>query len=573
MFEYILSFSVDEKRIMFYNKKRLSYNMFQKCIYLLVILDLSITECEVDSVKKRRNKKRAELLKVACVGIGIACLVLTGCQKTPEESAVVSKADGLSENVIAKPLEAGETRKMDIPAHWKMEELRNKDRMLLQVDLDLEEKQLGNLPVIETKNHVLTEEELKELVEYFTEGEKLYECQPYTKDVYEEVISRIENGEGMYAASYHWLDQLKIKQSIESGMELAPKKSAEQEKKKIEFTTRFVDEGYEKAVMERIGTALEDFDMYENREEKVWFEADAGGVGAERKARIKAETYDATVGNSSSFSWTTGLGSYPYQEFDSIRMFYTYQMENTFTPQMLERLDLFEELYANSTFNKTAGAAQAEQVIKELGISDMSLSLEEQVLWFPQNSYTEGSDSIGETDDLWWMADPAVTECGYRYTFSREIGGLNVMVGNTAVIETTEEMYSPPFPAETITITVTESGVKSFVWEGMSEEVKLITENTELLPFEKIQERLADQIFYWYSGCTAGQPEDDPTQFQYRVTDAKMGYTYITAYKNPEHAWLVPAWSFTAIEGKGGEDIQYLTYIIEALEGCVITRE
>ena len=501
------------------------------------------------------------MLKKACVGIGIACFVLTGCQKTPEESAVVSKEDGLSKNVIAKPLEAGETREMDIPAHWQMEELRNKDRMLLQADLDLEEKKLGNLPVIEMKNHVLTEEELKALVEYFTEGEKLYECQPYTKDVYEEVISRIENGE------------LKIKQSAESGMELAPGKSALQEKKKIEFTTRFVDEGYEKAVMEQVGAALEDFDLYENRDEKVWFEVDAGGIGPERKARIKAETYDPEVGNSSSFSWTTGLESYSYQEFNSRRMFFTSQMENTFTPQMLERMDLFEERYTNSTFDKAAGAAQAEQVIKELGIADMSLSSEEQVLWFPQNSYTEGSDRIGQTNDLWWMADPAATECGYRYIFSREIGGLNVMVGNTAVIETTEEMYSPPFPAETITITVTESGVKSFVWEGMSEEVKLITENTELLPFEKIQERLAEQIFYWYSGCTAGQPEDDPTQFQYRVTDAKMGYTYITAYKNPEHAWLVPAWSFMVIEGKGGEDMQYLSYLIEALEGRAITGE
>ena len=522
---------------------------------------------------QRRDRKRAELLKKACVGIGIASFVLTGCQKTPEESAVVSKEDGLSKNVIAKPLEAGETREMDIPTHWQMEELRNKDRMLLQADLDLEEKKLGNLPVIEMKNHVLTEEELKALVKYFTEGEELYECQPYTKDVYEEVISRIENGEGMYAASYHWLERLKIKQSAESGMELAPEKSALQEKKKIEFTTRFVDEGYEKAVMEQVGAALEGFDLYENRDEKVWFEVDAGGVGTERKARIKAETYDPEVGNNSSFSWTTGLESYSYQEFDSRRMFFTSQMENTFTPQMLERMDLFEERYTNSTFDKAAGVAQAEQVIKELGIADMSLSSEEQVLWFPQNSYTEGSDRIGETNDLWWMADSATTECGYRYIFSREIGGLNVMVGNTAVIETTEEMYSPPFPSETITITVTESGVKSFVWEGMSEEVKLIAENTELLPFEKIQERLAEQIFYWYSGCTAGQPEDDPTQFQYRVTDAKLGYTYINAYKNPEHAWLVPAWSFTAIEGKGGEDWQYLSYLIEALEGRAITGE
>ena len=88
------------------------------------------------------------MLKKACVGIGILCFILTGCQKTPEESAVVSKAGGLSENVIAKPLEAGETRENDIPAHWKMEELRNKDRMLLSADLDLGRRSWGIFPLL-----------------------------------------------------------------------------------------------------------------------------------------------------------------------------------------------------------------------------------------------------------------------------------------------------------------------------------------------------------------------------------------------------------------------------------------
>ena len=198
---------------------------------------------------KRGDNKKAKMLKKACVGIGITCVLLTGCQKTPEESAVVSKAGGLSENVIAKPLEEGETRENDIPAHWKMEEFRNKNRMLLSADLDLDEHKLGNLPVIEMKNHVLTEEELKELVEYFAEGETLYECQPYTKDVYEEVISRIENKEGIYASSYPWLKRLTIRQCAEAGIEFAPEKPAIQEKEKIEFTTRFVDEGYEKALI------------------------------------------------------------------------------------------------------------------------------------------------------------------------------------------------------------------------------------------------------------------------------------------------------------------------------------
>ncbi len=524
--------------------------------------------CEVNPVKKRNCQKKTELLKRISVGAGIICLVLTGCQKTPKENAVVSKAEGLSESVIAKPLEEGEIRETDIPIHWQMEELRNKDRMLLCADLDLEEKKLGNLPVIEMKNHVLTEDELKMLVEYFTKGEDIYERQPYTKDVYKEVISRIENREGIYAASYHWLEQLKIKQSAENGMALAPKSKDKKKKAEIGFTTRFVDKGYEKAVTSKL--AQEEFDVYENRDAEVWFEADAG---EDRTARIEAQTYDAEVGNSSLFSWRTGLECVSYTEFDSNRIFFEYQQENPFTPQMLERMQLFEEGYTNSTFDRAAGEAQAKQVLEDLGITDMSPASDEPVLWFPKDSYTEGIDRIGEPYDLWWAADPASAEYGYRYVFSREIGGLNVINGDTAVIEKTEEMYSPPFPAETITITVTKSGMKSFVWQGMSEEVRTITENTKLLPFEKIQARMAEQIFYWYSGCTAGQPEDDPTQFQYRVTDADMGYTYITAYGNPKHAWLVPAWSFLVIEGHGGENSQYLPCMIEALEGRAIIGE
>lgn len=420
---------------------------------------------------------------------------------------------------------------------------------------------------MEMQNHVFTEEELKVLVEYFTKEQNLYVCQPYTKDAYKEIISRIENQEGIYAASYQWLEQLKIKQSAEAGMTIAPEISDDSKKEEVKFTTRFVDEGFEESFKKR---AMMDRDLYENREEPIWFEAD---VGENRDSRIKAEKYDSKVGNSSSFSWIKGSEILTDVGFDSRKMFFESQRENPFTLQMLERMELFERCFADCTVDREIGEMQAEQVLEDLGIEGMSVASDEKILWFPKDHYIEKMEKLGISDDFWWMADPSNAECGYQYTFSREIGGLHVITGDSAVIERTEEMYSPPFPAETITITVTENGVKSFVWEGMSEEVNTITENTELLSFEQIQEQLVEQIFYWYSGMTAGQPADDPTQFQYRVTEAAMGYTYITAYDNPEHAWLVPAWSFLAIEGHSGEEFQYLPYMIEALEGRVITGE
>lgn len=52
---------------------------------------------------KRGDNKKAKMLKKACVGIE-SHASFDWMSKTPEESAVVSKAGGLSENVIAKPL-------------------------------------------------------------------------------------------------------------------------------------------------------------------------------------------------------------------------------------------------------------------------------------------------------------------------------------------------------------------------------------------------------------------------------------------------------------------------------------
>lgn len=510
-------------------------------------------------------RKQRKIICTLMVGI----LFVTGCQETPEKSGVVSRGEGLNESVVAEPLEKGEKREMDIPKHWQMEEKKSNNRVTICANLDMEEKEIGNLPVIEMKNHVISQEELEKLVEYFARDEILYVPQPYTKSVYEEIMTRIENQEGIYGSMYAWMEPLKIRQGIESALVLAPEIPAKPEEAEVKFTTRFVDVAYEEAITSQM-SYIDDFNLYENRNEKIWFEAD---VGENRESRIQAETYDSKVGNSSDFCWIKGEKIMEYTAFSGGKMFFESQEDHPFTPQILERLQLFSNRYeqGEQEFDKNAGEEQAKQMLSELGIDQVSLLSRECVLWFSKEDYPNGRAHVGEADDFWWRVDPKNAEFGYSYTFSRNIGGVNVMPGNSAVIERTEAMYSPPFPVETITITVTESGVKKFEWKGISEEERVIAENTSILPFEQIQEKLVDQIFFWYSG--KGQPEYDKTQFQYQITEATLGYTYITAYENPEHAWLVPAWSFQMVEGSNGRAFQYLTYLIEALEGRVIIEE
>ena len=42
-------------------------------------------------------------------------------------------------------------------------------------------------------------------------------------------------------------------------------------------------------------------------------------------------------------------------------------------------------------------------------------------------------------------------------------------------------------PVEQIYIVVTEDGIRSFKWKGMSQEEKIVTENVKLLAFDEIE--------------------------------------------------------------------------------------
>ena len=97
----------------------------------------------------------------------VGFLMAGGCAKTPEKSAVASKADGFSEMSVAEPLKEGETKEIAVPGLWKMQEKRGNDRAIIQVELSMETPEVGNLPVLELQNHELTQEELEGLVNYF----------------------------------------------------------------------------------------------------------------------------------------------------------------------------------------------------------------------------------------------------------------------------------------------------------------------------------------------------------------------------------------------------------------------
>lgn len=56
--------------------------------------------------------------------------------------------DGISEAAVCEPLKKGEKRETNVPTHWKFEEKKSNDRVVIQADIKLGEQSIGNLPVI-----------------------------------------------------------------------------------------------------------------------------------------------------------------------------------------------------------------------------------------------------------------------------------------------------------------------------------------------------------------------------------------------------------------------------------------
>ena len=192
------------------------------------------------------KKMRTKIILPSILTVSLTCgLLLTGCQKTPDQSAVVSKAGGLSEDVIAEPLKDGETQTLNLPEHWDTTVTWSNDRGVFHADQKLESVTTGNLPVIEVSQKKLELEQLNGLISYFAGGEILYQTQELTREYYQNLLDRIKNREGFYADNSVEYDLTGLEKLVEEVLPLAPEQTPLQEIGQIEYTSKKTDPAYE----------------------------------------------------------------------------------------------------------------------------------------------------------------------------------------------------------------------------------------------------------------------------------------------------------------------------------------
>ena len=138
---------------------------------------------------------------------------------------------------------------------------------------------------------------------------------------------------------------------------------------------------------------------------------------------------------------------------------------------------------------------------------------------------------------------------GYSLYFFRTEGNLtgyettySDVYGDSSKIP--ETVYAPKFATESIQMIITKNGVKKFRWNNISVKKEKIADNTKLLPFEKIKEKLAQHILYMQISDDGKRTKKEGLKFTYEIRDVKLRLGNISAYEDPNSVWLVPMWVF-----------------------------
>ncbi|MDD5017662.1 MAG: DUF6034 family protein [Eubacteriales bacterium] len=459
----------------------------------------------------RKTKAGGRLAAVCVAAVMLATCVLTACQPTPEEEVIVNKGDGEFEeaiNATAAPAAAYEA-----PGHWS--ETVENGKLTIAIDTDVTLPDVSVYPVVKLEPATFSQQRLDELVAYFAGDNKLYEPEVMTKADYEEKLVEAKKGDlidGEYVITEQSLAYVEeLEKKIANAPEDSPRVYAD-----TTLTYRKDENGNADTA------AGENFFC-------VTVENKSGN-----DASIYAGNYVEGYNTSTSFSYTCGGG---------------YETASFFMPEDVEWID-YETILAGINISEADAAAQAQNIIDDLGIEDMVLDNAEKAILYDETN-----------------------RGGYAFEYIRESGGI---AGYQRTSWSTnageaEPAYSPPFFQERVAIVVTENGVEYFSWTGCAQVVETVSGNVPLLAFEKIQQDLKDQIYYKKSFELDREGLEELTV---TVNSAGLRVGYISVENNVHQALLVPVWVFEVSETVTyyGEtyEVDRDVYIFNAIDGGVI---
>jgi beta-lactamase regulating signal transducer with metallopeptidase domain len=470
-----------------------------------------------------RSKAGAKLGCALLAAVLLLTCFTTACQPTPDDPAVVNKNDGSLEEALQTSPQPPASYKA--AEHWS--ETAANDKLKIVIDTDVFLPGVTEYPVFKLEPAAFSQQRVDELVNYFAQGKRLHLPHVMTKTDYAEWIVNAKRGDlvdGKYVVTQDSLDWVKELEAMQAN---APEDSP------LVYTDTALTYKHD------LQTGEELTDSGTNHL-GVAFDNGRGG-----DATIYVDNVAKGHNSYTSFSYSAGKLA-----GDVTESMYSGMLEFGGTEQE------FGYTGAGALFDKVEitpeqAAAQADSVLSGLGISDLALVNAEK-----------------------FVTPSAPAQGGYKLEYARSSGGIPVYRFDGGSWFGGEEPaeYSPPFIEETLTARVSKDGLDSLVWMGVASVTETVNGNAPLLPFETIQQRLKEQIYYKKSFMR----DDMYSDLTVTVTSAELRMSYIGVKDTAEQALMVPAWVFKtrlSYRDKASgmqQDYADNAYVLSAIDGGVI---
>lgn len=498
------------------------------------------------------SKQQLSLLLALVI---LMCTLLFGCQPTPEKEIVVSKKEAVpSKSIIedggdAKPHTYLEPVEYEVLEHWA-DSIQQTDQILIEADVDVRVPKVEKYPVQKVEPLLFSQEQADRMIYTFVkEGTKFFVWpEPKTKAEFEQELIEAKR---YLSEAEHSGDKGFVKH--------------------IESDVKRIEENLASApdVVERqyLGTTFDYPRDYETGQPQTDLSPNTIELTVEDENReaghsIFVSNFDSKDPYSStSFNYMGNIRewnqtTYEYEVSDleqSNRSWETTDEDNPYMKAQLaylkekkKEVDAVGEQLAKNNIDLAVFKQKAQQLLDGLGISGMQIQTCEKAVYkeFPplQNNWN--------TPDNYTAEIPDKNACSI--TFVRECGGIPCAIsplGDSIGDAKLEAVYSSPFYVEEGHMLLAEDGtVLSFYWNGGAAVVEQVADNTELLPFDEIKQRIAEKIVYdnTYYYDEDYPIEENGSKLRCVIDEVRLAMTYINAKDDPHRALIVPVWEVVA---------------------------
>lgn len=420
----------------------------------------------------------------------LAVLLLVGCQPTPQEDYVVNKRES---GVEAKLGGEGDMTAQVLPERW--DEVYEGELMTLTFSAPLEQKADGLYPLYKTRANQLAEAEIvRMLTILFSDPVTERGTLPTKADIQREMEWYLNEAEAKLA----WQDAGRPDDGVDRDETPLSREEVNEELANYQqLINQAPDQNEEKPVT---GYRL----PVSGQEGPVVFGLKSG-----------ASLYVSPSWDGSLYA---GLGS----GHSSVYKRYEYEFEKRFDD------DEFLAPYTPVTADKTICEQVARDALLQLGIEGMTLV---------------------ETEEANLMDGRMCLAGGYECLFVRDFGGYPYLGSNFEPAQSLTYGSDDSFMAnrhirpEELRLFADEAGVKLISFDSPKMIVGMESQNIELLPFEKAQDRIRQGLIYGLTESARRRQQDQPGA-KMNVDVYRIGLTTYTLHvPNSEDYYEMPCYA------------------------------